>query len=58
MYESVDQEKPVYDAKGIETVRRDGCPAVSKVCYDVQSLCFCYFIYRIFFYDFRFWKEV
>ncbi|KAL1131908.1 hypothetical protein AAG570_011519, partial [Ranatra chinensis] len=31
MYESVDQQLPVYDAKGIETVRRDGCPAVSKV---------------------------
>ncbi|KAL4649072.1 DNA polymerase zeta catalytic subunit isoform X1 [Arapaima gigas] len=31
MYESLDQKDPVYDAKGIETVRRDGCPAVSKV---------------------------
>lgn len=31
MYESPDQEVPVYDAKGIETVRRDGCPAVAKV---------------------------
>ncbi|KAJ8934361.1 hypothetical protein NQ314_013402 [Rhamnusium bicolor] len=31
MYESPDQKEPVYDAKGIETVRRDGCPAVSKV---------------------------
>ena len=31
MYESRDQEKPVYDAKGIETVRRDGIPAVVKV---------------------------
>ncbi|CAL9691750.1 unnamed protein product [Knipowitschia caucasica] len=31
MYESLDQTKPVYDAKGIETVRRDGCPAVSKI---------------------------
>ncbi|KAJ4426090.1 DNA polymerase zeta catalytic subunit [Periplaneta americana] len=30
MYESPDQEKPIYDAKGIETVRRDGCPAVAK----------------------------
>lgn len=32
MYESPDQKTPVYDAKGIETVRRDGCPAASKVC--------------------------
>ncbi len=31
MYESADQKEPVYDAKGIETVRRDGCPAISKV---------------------------
>lgn len=31
MYESLKDEKPVYLAKGIETVRRDGCPAVSKV---------------------------
>ncbi|XP_065226128.1 DNA polymerase zeta catalytic subunit [Planococcus citri] len=31
MYESPNQEKPTYDAKGIETVRRDGCPAVSKI---------------------------
>lgn len=31
MYESNEQEKPVYEAKGIETVRRDGCPAVAKV---------------------------
>ncbi|CAG0884565.1 unnamed protein product [Cyprideis torosa] len=31
MYESEQQESPVYDAKGIETVRRDGCPAVAKI---------------------------
>lgn len=31
MYESLDQNEPVFDAKGIETVRRDGCPAVSKI---------------------------
>lgn len=31
MYESPEQDEPVFDAKGIETVRRDGCPAVSKV---------------------------
>lgn len=30
-YETVSQEEPEYDAKGIETVRRDGCPAVVKV---------------------------
>lgn len=35
MYESPDQESPVFLAKGIETVRRDGCPAVSKV---IESL--------------------
>uniref|UniRef100_A0A671MVS0 DNA polymerase zeta catalytic subunit n=1 Tax=Sinocyclocheilus anshuiensis TaxID=1608454 RepID=A0A671MVS0_9TELE len=31
MYESMDQKNPVFDAKGIETVRRDGCPAVAKI---------------------------
>lgn len=31
MYEFPEQEKPEYLAKGIETVRRDGCPAVAKV---------------------------
>lgn len=30
-YETPDQTEPVYEAKGIETVRRDGCPAVVKV---------------------------
>lgn len=32
MYETADQKEPIYEAKGIETVRRDGCPAVTKVC--------------------------
>lgn len=31
MYETNDQKEPTYEAKGIETVRRDGCPAVAKV---------------------------
>ena len=31
-YETPQQLEPKYDAKGIETVRRDGCPAVAKVC--------------------------
>lgn len=31
MFETPDQSKPVYEAKGIETVRRDGCPAVAKM---------------------------
>ncbi|KAJ0979746.1 hypothetical protein J5N97_015220 [Dioscorea zingiberensis] len=29
-FESPDQEKPKFDAKGIETIRRDTCPAVAK----------------------------
>lgn len=29
-YESPDQNEPIFDAKGIETVRRDTCEAVSK----------------------------
>ena len=32
MYETLEQKEPVFDAKGIETVRRDSCPAVAKVC--------------------------
>ncbi|XP_064595699.1 uncharacterized protein LOC135462216 [Liolophura sinensis] len=31
MYETPDQKEPVFDAKGVETVRRDNCPAVSKI---------------------------
>uniref|UniRef100_A0A1A7XY61 DNA polymerase zeta catalytic subunit n=2 Tax=Iconisemion striatum TaxID=60296 RepID=A0A1A7XY61_9TELE len=31
MYESLEQKEPVFDAKGIETVRRDGCLAVVKI---------------------------
>ena len=31
MYETPEQKEPAFDAKGIETVRRDGCPAVAKV---------------------------
>ncbi|KAI5607474.1 DNA polymerase zeta catalytic subunit isoform X1 [Silurus asotus] len=31
MYETLDQKDPVFDAKGIETVRRDVCPAVAKI---------------------------
>lgn len=30
-FESPDQVTPLFDAKGIETVRRDSCPAVSKL---------------------------
>lgn len=31
MYETLDQKEPVFDAKGIETVRRDSCPAAVKI---------------------------
>ena len=30
-YENVDDIHPVFDAKGIETVRRDGIPAQQKM---------------------------
>lgn len=30
-YESPEQVEPIFDAKGIETVRRDSCPAVAKM---------------------------
>ena len=31
MYESPGQQEPAFDAKGIETVRRDSCPVVAKM---------------------------
>ncbi|CAH1225134.1 POLD1 [Branchiostoma lanceolatum] len=40
MYETPDQREPEFDAKGIETVRRDGCPAVSK------CVCVCACVYE------------
>lgn len=40
MYESADQEKPIYEAKGIETVRRDGCPVVAKMLEKVLRILF------------------
>lgn len=36
-YESANQTSPIYEAKGIETVRRDGCPAVVKVSPDLTT---------------------
>jgi DNA polymerase zeta len=30
-YETIDDRNPVFDAKGIETVRRDGIPAQQKM---------------------------
>lgn len=40
MYEGPDQKEPKYEAKGIETVRRDGCPAVAKVSSSLEkNLC-------------------
>ncbi|XP_067630621.1 DNA polymerase zeta catalytic subunit isoform X2 [Eurosta solidaginis] len=40
MYESMEQREPVYEAKGIETVRRDGCPAVAKMLEKVLRILF------------------
>ena len=31
MYETADQKRPVLDVKGLEVVRRDGCPALVKI---------------------------
>lgn len=41
-YESLDQKEPEFDAKGIETVRRDGCPAVAKVNKIIMITALCY----------------
>ncbi|XP_023293724.2 DNA polymerase zeta catalytic subunit isoform X1 [Lucilia cuprina] len=40
MYETPDQKEPVYEAKGIETVRRDGCPMVAKMLEKVLRILF------------------
>ncbi|KAF2595320.1 hypothetical protein F2Q70_00044897, partial [Brassica cretica] len=38
-YESPDQNKPTFDAKGIETVRRDTCEAVAKTMEQLSRTC-------------------
>lgn len=43
MYESPQQDQPIYEAKGIETVRRDGCPVVAKV--STVHFLYCYTFY-------------
>ncbi|KAH8834549.1 hypothetical protein DL96DRAFT_1580914 [Flagelloscypha sp. PMI_526] len=40
MYEEPDQQEPAFDAKGIETVRRDGVPAQSKMVERVLKMLF------------------
>ncbi|OQV19264.1 DNA polymerase zeta catalytic subunit [Hypsibius exemplaris] len=40
MYESEEQREPVFDAKGIETVRRDTCQLVSKTLRQIILLLF------------------
>lgn len=40
MYETRDQQEPVYEAKGIETVRRDGCPIVARMLEKVLRILF------------------
>jgi DNA polymerase zeta len=40
-FESPSDLTPVFDAKGIETVRRDGCPVVAKM----VECCLKYYIY-------------
>ena len=39
-YETPDQKKPTLDAKGIETIRRDGCPLVARVSSIMHSVLF------------------
>lgn len=39
-YESPTQKEPIYEAKGTETVRRDGCPAVVKMVEKSLSILF------------------
>ena len=44
-YENPDEVEPAFDAKGIETVRRDGVPAQSKM---VEN-CLKYVLYSLIF---------
>ncbi|ORY46574.1 DNA/RNA polymerase [Rhizoclosmatium globosum] len=40
MYETLEDKVPVFDAKGIETVRRDGFPAMAKIVEDSLKILF------------------
>ncbi|KAJ3381618.1 DNA polymerase zeta, partial [Entophlyctis sp. JEL0112] len=40
MFETVEDKAPIFDAKGIETVRRDGFPAMSKMVEDSLKILF------------------
>ncbi|CAH8531661.1 unnamed protein product [Schistosoma turkestanicum] len=42
-YETVEQTEPIFDAKGIETVRRDSCPFVGQILEDCFKLLFNHF---------------
>lgn len=58
-YESPDQTEPVFDAKGIETVRRDTCAAVSKTMEQSLRLFFEHQdIYKVKSYLQRQWKRI
>ena len=46
-YEDVTQKEPIFDAKGIETVRRDGCPAVARMLESVLRYTSLFFMLRI-----------
>ncbi|KAK1386104.1 DNA polymerase [Heracleum sosnowskyi] len=58
-YESFDQVKPIFDAKGIETVRRDTCGAVSKTMEQSLRLFFEYQdLFKVKQYLLRQWKRI
>ncbi|CAH8862649.1 unnamed protein product [Trichobilharzia szidati] len=42
-YESLNQTEPVFDAKGIETVRKDSCPFVGRILEECFKLLFNHF---------------
>ena len=56
-YESLDQKEPEFDAKGIETVRRDGCPAVAKV-NKVLIIALCCTLIVMMIIIIRFWRNL
>ncbi|KAG5521159.1 hypothetical protein RHGRI_033645 [Rhododendron griersonianum] len=58
-YESPDQVKPVFDAKGIETVRRDTCGSVAKIMEQSLRIFFeCKDINQVKAYLLRQWKRI
>ena len=58
MYESKNQKKPVFEAKGLETVRRDQCPLTQRVLQNALVALFTKGIAAVKTYLFRQWSLI